>query len=137
MARRDSLQARIEERIAACREDVFLTREFNDLGDKRQLLRALNKSVADGELIRLGYGVYGRATRSRLTGQPMLDTKGGFLGAARQALTKLGVSWDLTDWEKAYNEGLSTQVPVNPRVKIKGRFSRKLSNGGMELGIDR
>jgi hypothetical protein len=43
-------------------------------------------------LVRLGYGVYGRAVVSRLTGEPLLYSANGFLGAARQALTKLGVS---------------------------------------------
>jgi hypothetical protein len=33
-------------------------------------------------------------------------------GAARQALTKLGVTWELTEAQRAYNEGRSTQVPV-------------------------
>jgi hypothetical protein len=34
----------------------------------------------------------------------------GFLGAARQALTKLGVPWEPTEAECAYNEVRSTQV---------------------------
>ena len=35
----------------------------------------------------------------------MLFSPDRFIGAARQALTKLGVRWELTDWERAYNEG--------------------------------
>lgn len=137
MARRNSIQSKIEERLAVVGDDVFLTREFANLGGKRQVLRALANAVAQGQLVRLGYGIYARAARSRLSGQPVLDSKGGFLGAARQALNKLGVSWDLTEAQRDYNEGLSTQVPVNPRVKITGRFSRKISDGRRELGIDR
>jgi hypothetical protein len=72
-------------------EDVFLTREFKKLGGDDQGLRVLRALVTDGLLVRLGYAVYGRATRSRLTGKPMLDTPHGFTGAARQALDKLGV----------------------------------------------
>ncbi|MFY9478147.1 MAG: S-adenosylhomocysteine hydrolase [Aquabacterium sp.] len=137
MARTNSLQDQIEARIAKRDDAVFLTREFNDLGDKRQVLRALAKTVADGNLIRLGYGVYGRAIRSRLDGRPMLYSQDGFIGAAREALTKLGVAWEPTEWEKAYNEGRSTQVPVNPQLKVKGRFSRKLRDGATELVLDR
>jgi Nucleotidyl transferase AbiEii toxin, Type IV TA system len=47
-------------------------------------------------------------------------------GAARQALTKLGVKWEPTNAEHAYNEGRSTQVPVNPVMRVGGRFSRQL-----------
>ena len=137
MARKNSLQDRIGTRIAERKEAAYLTREFADLGEKRQVLRALAKAVTLGQLVRLGYGVYGPATKSRLTGRPMLSSPGGFAVAARVALTKLGVAWEPTEWERAYNEGLSTQVPVNPQVKVRGRFSRKLRNGPTELFIDR
>ncbi len=126
MPRRDSLQAKIKQRIAKCGDDVFLTREFADLGDERQVLRALSKEIEDGGLIRLGYGIYGRATPSRLSGKPMLADPGGFTGAARIALTKLGVPWEPSAAERAYNEGRSTQIPMNPKLKVKGRFSRQL-----------
>lgn len=137
MPRRNSLQAKIEQRIAECSDDVFLTREFADLGGERQVLRALSKEVKAGGLIRLGYGVYARATRSRLSGQPMLAAPGGFSGAVRAALTKLGITWAPTEWETAYNEGRSTQIPVNPMVRIKGRFSRQLSYSGKPLIVER
>ena len=65
MARRDSLQAKIEDRIARSGDEVFLTREFRSLGGERQVLRALQNTVAAGKLVRLGYGVYGRAEPSR------------------------------------------------------------------------
>lgn len=137
MPRRDSLQARIEDRIAERRDDVFLTREFTDLGDKRQVLRALSKAVTDGTLIRLGYGVYGRAEPSRLSGQPILAAPQGFAGAARAALTKLGVDWRASRFEQAYNEGRSTQIPVNAAVRVKGRFSRRLAYRGKPLVLER
>ena len=137
MARQNSLQNRIEARIAGRDDAVFLTREFGDLGAERQVLRALAKTVAQGKLVRMGYGVYGRAILSRLDGQPMLYSKDGFIGAARQALTKLGVPWEPTEAERAYNEGRSTQIPVNPRVRVKGRFSRKLRDGPTELVLER
>jgi hypothetical protein len=116
---------------------VFLTREFRDLGGEDQVLRALRGLVRDGRLVRLGYGVYGRAETSRLSGKPMLAAAGGFIGAARQALDKLGVSWEPTDAQRAYNEGRSTQVPVNPAVRVKGRFARHLRYQDTELRLER
>jgi hypothetical protein len=137
MRQRKTLRQRVEARIARKREDVFLTREFVDLADRDQVLRVLRGLVQEKRLVRLGYGVYGRAFVSRLSGEPLLASKGGFIGAARQALTKLGVPWEPTEAQRAYNEGRSTQVPTNPIVRVKGRFSRKLRNGNTELVLER
>lgn len=137
MSTRKTLRDRVELRIAKKKGDVFLTREFSDLGGEDQVLRALRALVREGRLMRLGYGVYSRATVSRLSGKPMLYSANGFIGAARQALTKLGVDWEPTEAERAYNEGRSSQIPVNPVVKIKGRFSRRLSDGRTELVFER
>ena len=138
MLHKKTLRERIEARIARKRgDDVFLTREFRDLGGEDQVLRALRGLVGEKRLVRLGYGVYGRAVVSRLSGEPILYRPNGFLGAARQALNKLGVAWEPTDAENAYNEGRSTQVPVNPVVRVKGRFSRRLSDGTRELVVER
>ena len=137
MPRRLTLREKIGDRIARRRDEVFLTREFRDLGGEDQVLRALRGLVRDGRLVRLGYGVYGRAETSRLSGEPMLAAAGGFIGAARQALDKLGVSWEPTDAQRAYNEGRTTQVPVNPAVRVKGRFARHLRYQDTELRLER
>ena len=138
MRQQSTLRERIEERIARKRrDDVFLPREFRDLGGEDQVLRVLRGLVREKRLVRLGYGVYGRAVVSRLTGEPLLYSPNGFLGAARQALTKLGVSWEPTEAERAYNEGRSTQVPVNPAVRVKGRFARRLRYQDTELRLER
>ena len=118
-------------------DDVFLPREFTDLAGDDQVLRALRMLVKEGRLIRLGYGVYARATRSRLSGRPMVDSANGFSSAALQALTKLGVPWEPSDSVRAYNEGRSTQIPVNPAVKVKSRFQRRLSDGRTALRVER
>src|ERR1700678_2573549 len=138
MPRPKTLRERIEERIARKRrDDVFLPREFRDLGGEDQVLRVLRGLVREKRLVRLGYGVYGRAVVSRLTGEPLLYSPNGFLGAARQALTKLGVVWEPTEAERDYNAGRSTQIPVNPVVRVKGRFSRRLRDGKQELVLAR
>ena len=138
MRQQKTLRERIEARIARKQgEDVFLPREFRDLGGEDQVLRVLRGMVREKRLVRLGVGVYGRAVVSRLSGEPILYSPNGFLGAARQALTKLGVAWESTEAERAYNEGRSTQVPVNPVVRVKGRFSRRLRDGNRELVLER
>lgn len=138
MPRKQTLRQKIEQRIARSKgEDVFLTREFKKFGGEDQIVRVLRTLVREGHLVRLGYGVYGRATRSRLSGKPMLSTPQGFSGAARQALDKLGVAWEPTRAERDYNAGRSTQVPVNPVVRVKGRFSRHLHYRDTELVLER
>ena len=137
MRRGQTLRERVEARMAEQREDAFLPREFRDLGGEDQILRVLRGLVREGRLVRLGYGVYCRAFISRLSGKPILYSSNGFDSAARQALTKLGVTWEPTEAERAYNEGRSTQIPVNPAVQIKGRFSRRLRDGNVELRLDR
>jgi hypothetical protein len=137
MARRGSLRRKVANRIARKRGSVFLPREFTDLGGPDQVLRALRELVRAGQLVRLGYGVYARAIRSRLSGKPILYNPNGLDGAAQEVLNKLGVKWEPTAAQRAYNEGRSTQVPANPALCIKGRFSRRLSDGISELRIDR
>ena len=138
MQKSRTLKQKIEYRMARrTSDDVFLPREFTDLSGEDQVLRALRNLVKEGRLIRLGYGVYARAMRSRLSGRPMVDSANGFSSAALQALTKLGVPWEPSDSERAYNEGRSTQIPVNPAVKVKSRFRRRLSDGRTELRVER
>lgn len=128
----------LRERIAGSGDDVFLTREFRRLGCERHVQRALHQLVEEGRLIRLGYGVYSCAEISCLTGRPMLAALGGFIDAARRALDKLGVAWELTEFLHAYNEGRSTQVPVNAAVRVvKSRITRKLRHQGNELRVER
>ena len=138
MGQKSKLREMIKARIAERRgEDVFLPQEFHDLGGEDEVSRALRALVRERSLTKLGYGVYARAGVSRLSGEIMLYCPGGFLGAAQQALTKLGVAWEMTEAQKAYNEGRSTQVPVNPVVRIKGRFARRLSDGRQHLVVER
>ncbi len=138
MPRRRTLREKIDARIARKKDDsVFLTREFADLGGEDQVLRALRGLVHDGKLVRLGYGVYGRAIVSRLSGEALLYSPGGFRSASREALTKLGVKWEPTESERAYNEGRSTQIPFNPVLRVKGRFSRRLRDKDLELVLVR
>jgi hypothetical protein len=137
MRRRRTLRERVEARIAERRDDAFLTREFRDLSGERQVLRALRELTDEGKLIRLGYGVYGRAELSPITRQPMLAGD-GFGAVSRQVLDKLKVRWEPASAERDYNEGRSTQVPMTPRVRLRsGRFSRKLRYKTMELAFER
>ena len=137
MTARVTVRVQIEALIAGSQDKVFLTREFASLGSKDQVTRAVRELVRDHLLVRMGHGVYARAFTSRLSGDPVLYNDGGFIGAVRQALDKLGVQWQYTDAQLAYMEGRSNQIPVNPVVRVKGRFRRKLKVGNAELRVER
>ena len=130
MARPNSLQSKIENRITESREYVFLTREFTDLSGRRQVLRALRKIVAEGRLVRLGCGVYGLATTNGSSDRPTLHHPEGFPGAARTALTKLGVEWE-------YQARRRPRRRCKAAVRIKRRFSRRLRFEQTELVVER
>ena len=49
----------------------------------------------------------------------------------------IGIQWEPTEAELAYNEGRSTQIPVSPAVRVRGRFSRRLHEGDTKLIIER
>ena len=131
--RRVPLPEKMSRRVKLSRSSVFLPEDFTDLGGYDQVLRGLRVLTNKGQLARLGYGVYAKARKSSLSDRVVLDNPAGFQGAARSALNKLKVNWSPTEAEIAYNEGRSTQIPVNPAVRIQGRFSRTLSYGGREL----
>ena len=122
MRRSPTLREKVEARIAQKPSDVFLTREFRDLGGEDQVGRVLRELVRARRLVRLGYGVYGPAVVSQLSGEPLLANPGGFLGAARQALDKLGVAWEPTEWERAYNEGLPGVPGLGQRHRRVRRY---------------
>jgi hypothetical protein len=130
----ESLEERLEKRIARKRGDVFLREDFRDLGGYDQVGRALRRLVRKGELLKLGYGIYTRAARSPFTNKPV-PPKG--LRTLKEALTRLGVEIVPTRLEEAYNAGKSTQVPTGRVVGVRGRVSRRIGYDGVVLGFER
>lgn len=136
--KKQTLQERIAKRLAKSSRNVFLTSDFKTLSDEDQVIRALRNLITKRKLLRLGKGVYAKARPSVLNGRPVLADTAGFQVVAQEALSRLGVKWEPTEAQKAYAADRSTQVPVNPVVKITtGRFSRKLSYAGKELALER
>lgn len=133
----NSLKSRVEQRVLRKRVDVFTPKDFANLGGEDQVLRALRTLTREQKLIRLGYGVYARARKSSLSGRVVLANPQGLLAVGRQALDRLNVTWELTDAQRDYNSGKSTQIPINPVIRIKGRFSRKLRYGDTEIVFER
>jgi hypothetical protein len=131
---RSSLESRMRRRIARKRGDVFLRQDFSDLGGYDQVGRVLLDLTRKGELIRIGYGLYSRATKSILTGTPVPV---GGLRTLRDALGRVGVKTVPSRLEKAYNAGQTTQVPTGRVVAVNRRVRRKIGYEGVSLAFER
>lgn len=130
----ETLQTKLQKRIARKQGDVFLRADFEDLGGYDQIGRVLRDLVRKGQLIKLGYGVYARAIKSPLSGKPM-PPKG--LATVAEAVERLGVKTAPTRLEKDYNAGKTTQVPTGRVIGIQGRLRRKLGYNGITLSFER
>lgn len=132
----DSLEYKLTQKIEALPDDVFLRAEVDNLAPPRQLSRALSALVSKQKIARLGYGVYAKLRfSSYLPGQPILKAY-GFNYAVRMALTKLGIPWDLSEEEKAYNKKESEQVPVKPPIVLLRKTRRHFSFSKMEARFE-
>src|SRR5580700_9730826 len=96
----DSLQDRLEQRIARKRGDVFLRADFDDLGGYDQVGRALRQLVEKGRLMKIGQGLYTRTSTSPFSNKSV-PPKG--LGTLTEALVRLGVEPLPTKLQMAYS----------------------------------
>jgi hypothetical protein len=131
----ESLEERLEKRLARKRGDVFLRADFSDLGGYDQVGRTLLSLIRKGKLIKVGYGMYARARPSIIDGKPTL-TK-GLRELAAEALGRLGIETVPTRMEQAYNAGKTTQVPTGRVIGVRGRVRRKINYNGFPLGYER
>lgn len=132
------LKATLESRIACLIKRsaaaAFVRQDFKDIGGYNQVGRALRELIKKKLLIRIGYGIYARARKSSVTGN-LIPEK--FLPElAEEALKKLGVKVVPASAERAYNSGLSTQVPTGRVIGVQGRVSRKISCQGKSIAFE-
>ena len=132
--RAEKLETRVAKRIARKRGDVFLRADFRDLGGYDQVGRALRGLVRNGQLLKVGYGVYTRAVKSPFSDKPV-PPKG--LATLTEALKRLGVEILTTRLEQDYNAGRTTQVPTGRVVAVRGRIRRQLGYDGVSLSFER
>ena len=128
-----SLKQRLEKRIKRSQKEVFLRADFADLSGYDQVGRALRQLVGDGLLVRIGQGLYARGRASAVTGKSTIAVPGGFKAASRAALNRLGYKWEPGGFEKAYNNGETTQLAANADVVVQGRLNRKIAFGNQSL----
>ena len=119
---------RLRRSVAARQGEVVLRRDLRTLGSASQVSSGLRQLVEDGKLVRIGMGVYAKATPSRLSGQPAPRQTLEVLAA--EALDRLGIAWQQGKAQRLYNAGLTTQVPWRTTFDTSPRrITRRLQVG--------
>ncbi|SHK30262.1 DUF6088 family protein [Paraburkholderia terricola] len=122
------LEGRLKIAIAKRASDVFLRTDFARLGSEAQLGRALRSLIENGVIVKLGVGVYAKAKRSVLSGEPIPVQPVEVL--AEEALGRLGVKVYPSKQVELYNAGKTTQLPAATVVNTGNRrIVRKLGFG--------
>lgn len=115
---------------------VFRTLAFLPFGSPTAVQRALAQLVLDGELIRIGVGVYVRTKRSVVTGAVIPVAPLEVL--APEALALFGVEVWPPKAYRDYNEGRTDQVPCGLVLNTgKRRIARRLQFNGRGPGYER
>ena len=116
--------------------EVFVRSDFESFGGYDQVGRALRKLVQEGVLLRIGQGLYAKATRSPLTGaQPV--PRVGIRRLGEESMRKLGVDYVTSQAEQGYNSGLTTQIPSGRVIGVNKRVRRTIGYNGMYIGFER
>lgn len=109
--------------------DVFLRKDFLDLGSYTQIGNCLRQLCEEEKLRRIGQGLYARTT---VANTPPFEGKVymrnglvGLNGMAAKGLRRLGYEVVSSQADRDYNDRRSTQVPTGRRLGIKG--SRKVN----------
>ncbi len=126
-------KTRIHSRLKRSKRYVFTRDDFKDLAGYDQVGRALRELVKEGQLLRVGYGIYTKARQNAITGKLMPASPGGSAAVVIEALERLKVDFRLVGPASAYNSGKSTQIPTSLEIKTSPRFKRTLMVGNSKL----
>ncbi len=129
------LEKRIARRIARKKANVFLRRDFEDLGGYDQVGRALRCLTAKGRLVKIGYGLYARTAISPISGRTVVAKP--LPSLALEALERLDVQAMPSTFAQANSAGASAQVPTGRVIAVRSRISRKIGYDGKYVSFER
>jgi len=104
-------------------EDVFLTREFRIRGEDQVCAHYALSCVKNALFASATESMAAQCLASFRRPNPLQPERISRRGTA--ALTKLGVTWSLPKPNETTTRTFNTD-PLNPVVRVKGRFSRRL-----------
>lgn len=128
-----TIKVRMQSRLKRSKRYVFTRDDFNDLAGYDQIGRVLRELVNEGQLLKVGYGVYTKARKNAITGKVMPAAPGGSAAVVIETLERLKVDYRLVGASDAYNSGKTTQIPASMQIKTSPRFKRTLSVGSSKL----
>ena len=132
---KNTLEGKITYRVKRSKTPVFVRDDFKDIGGYDQVGRILRGLVKKDLLINLGYGTYARSKKSSVSGAIVPEKPLPEL--AKELLNKLGVEVTPSSAEKAYNSGISTQVPTGRTIGVKGRITRRIGYNGRYISFEK
>ena len=125
---------RVYQKIKRSRRYVFERKDFDGFASYDQIGRVLRQLVKQGELIKLGYGLYTKARINSLTGRPMPTNPGGSDALMREILKMKGVDFEIDNLSLQSLSGESTQIPSSVQYSWDPKqFNRKLAVGNRVL----
>ncbi len=131
---KNTFREKLLQKIQGMQKEVLIWSDFKKFGSSRQISRALKDLIDDGQLVRIGRGIYAKATSSKYIDEPIITI--GFEKSCIEALKRFNVEWELSQLIKDYNAGKSKQVPAQMEVRLKTRFRRKLTYGNRQFRFE-
>lgn len=121
--RTKTLEDKVSYRITRSKQNVFMRRDFENLGGYGQVGRVLRQFVQSETLIKIGYGLYAKTKKSSLS-RNIVPVK-PLPSLAKEAIERLGLEISASKLELDYNAGCTTQVPTGRLIAVKGRIKSK------------
>lgn len=90
---RDSIEYKAIQRIKKIRSNVVFRQDLTDMGSYRQVSRVLKKLVDANKLIKIGSGIYAKASFSEMLNKAII--KGGFSQICTEVLDRKGIKWSM------------------------------------------
>jgi hypothetical protein len=129
---------RIYQKIKRSRRYVFERKDFDNYASYDQIGRVLKQLVDKGVLIKIGYGLYTKATINSLTNKPMPTNPGGTDAIMREILKLRGVDFEMDATSLRSINGKSTQIPASIKYSWDSKqFNRNLKVGNRVLSYRR
>ncbi|MCI2285486.1 DUF6088 family protein [Colwellia sp. MSW7] len=106
-----TIARKVKVRINRSKRYVFARADFADIAGYDQVGRVLKKLVDAGDLLRIGYGLYTKARKNRITGNLMPASPSGADGVILEAIEKLGIDYKFDEFSQRSIDGDSLQIP--------------------------
>ena len=111
-----TIASKVKTRINRSKRYVFARADFTDIAGYDQVGRVLKKLVDAGDLLRIGYGLYTKARKNRITGNLMPTSPAGADGVILEAIEKLGIDYKFDEFSQRSIDGDSFQTPASFQI---------------------